>query len=224
MLCAMEILKTELIGFIGARLLGAFSASLRWKRLGFNHLPEKWQAQDPVIICFWHGDQLLMPWFFLYKRPDKDIKCHSLISQHADGRLIASVLSHLSLPSIAGSSTRGGQQAFRSMLRVLKRGGHVAITPDGPKGPRHKVKDGVIKLAQQSGRAVVPVSIAARKHWRFNSWDKMFLAKPFSSATMVVGELLYVPRNLSEVDFNEYKMLLERRLDEAYTKAWENEQ
>lgn len=89
-------------------------------------------------------------------------------------------------------------EGFKQLLSDLKRGKTIAIMPDGPTGPRHSVRDGVIHLARLSGAPIVPVSSSATPCWIAGSWDKFNVMKPFSKGVVIFGEPFSIPRNLSD--------------------------
>jgi lysophospholipid acyltransferase (LPLAT)-like uncharacterized protein len=109
------------------------------------------------ILTFWHAHLLLML-HAAYRRP-----ISALVSQSRDGEMIASVFSLYKVSSIRGSSTRGGSEAMRALIRVARQGTNLAFTPDGPKGPPRIVKEGVIFAAQATGLPILPVAFAAKK-------------------------------------------------------------
>jgi lysophospholipid acyltransferase (LPLAT)-like uncharacterized protein len=138
-----------------------------------------------VILAFWH-DQL-----FLMAKGYRGPRVSVLISASRDGEYIARTMANLGLGSIRGSSTRGGRAAFREMLTMARDPVDLAFTPDGPKGPRHMVKDGVAQLARLSGRPVVPMAFVCSRGRRFASWDRFLLPYPFGRAVYAFGEPLY---------------------------------
>ena len=127
----------------------------------------------------------------------------ALISNHSDGRIIAGAIKPLGIDSIAGSSSRGGLEAIYLLVKSIRDGTHVAITPDGPKGPAGIVKGGIIKIAQKGGCNIYPVCIGYEKSWKFKSWDGMLLPIPFSRAVFAMGLPIIIPTRCSDDD-NEY--------------------
>ncbi|SMF62347.1 hypothetical protein SAMN06265365_1228 [Tistlia consotensis] len=180
----------------------------RWER----ELPEATRALieggRPCVVAFWHGRMLVMRGAWT----DRPERLHVLISGHRDGRLISTALEGLGFPSVSGSSRRGGATALRAMGRELAQGACVAITPDGPKGPRMRVKPGAIKAAQLAGVPIVPVSGSARPARLLDSWDRFLLLRPFGRARIVWGEPLAVPRRAGEAELEALAEELERRL------------
>jgi len=115
----------------------------------------------PIIIAFWHGRQLMMP--LAYRGSSASI----LISQHRDGEIIARIMKYFGFASIRGSSTRGGGQAVRQLLKVAHQGQDLVITPDGPHGPACRVQTGVVYLAKRTGFPIVPLTFACSKKKSF---------------------------------------------------------
>jgi lysophospholipid acyltransferase (LPLAT)-like uncharacterized protein len=146
-------------------------------------------AEGKLLYTFWH-EGLLAP---LATRP----KIRVLISQHADGELIAQVCQRLGIGVIRGSTARGGCAALVEMIRSADGPTHLGITPDGPRGPRRVLKPGVVLVASQTGLPIVPVGIGFTRAWRFHSWDRFALPLPGSTLTGVIGQPITVPADLS---------------------------
>ncbi len=117
-----------------------------------------------------------------------------MVSQHRDGEFIARAVKLFGIDSLRGSTTRGSLSALRGMVRFYRTGANLAITPDGPQGPRHVVQMGVIELARQTGAPIFPVTYGASCKKVFNSWDHFILPLPFCRVVYMWGEPLFVPR------------------------------
>ena len=163
-----------------------------------------WEEDKRMILAFWHGRLLMIP--FCYK--GKGIKL--LISQHKDGELLARTMKWFGYDTVRGSSTRGGTAAMKAMIRSIRES-DIAITPDGPKGPKYIVQEGTVALARLSGVPVVPVTFAASKKKVFGSWDAFNLPFPFSRGLFVWGEPFYVAK---DADMEEARLELERQMQE----------
>ena len=214
-------MKEVFLGFLASLVLRALNATLRWEKQGLHVDGKHWGYHEPLIVCFWHSDQLFAPWAYLGFAPPANAvgkererrKASVLISEHSDGRIIAEALRFLSIGNIPGSSTRGGVRALVQMKKtILKERVHITITPDGPKGPAQKVKPGIITLSSQTGSPILPFSIAYESCWKAKSWDQMMLPKPFSRARIIGGELMRVPSDLSQEDLKDYSEKLEKEL------------
>jgi lysophospholipid acyltransferase (LPLAT)-like uncharacterized protein len=150
-------LKLVLIPPVGAVLIRGLGKTLRPTGQGFRKMQEASGPGRPAIFAFWHSQQLMMSLF--YRGPG----AHVLISQHRDGELIARIASRFGLRSVRGSTTRGGTAALRRMIALGRAGTDLAVTPDGPRGPRQVVQAGVIHLAKATGLPIVPLALAYSK-------------------------------------------------------------
>lgn len=166
-----------------------------------------WAKGERIIFAFWHGRLLMMP--FAY--PGKPVA--TLISQHRDGEYISRIAVVFGSRVIRGSATRGGVRAFKQMILALKEGLDLVITPDGPKGPRAKVKSGVIELAKLTGAPIVPVTFSAARRRSLKSWDAFLLPLPFSRAVYIWGEPIYVDPTATKEEVAKHQELLAVRLD-----------
>ncbi|HTH16911.1 MAG TPA: lysophospholipid acyltransferase family protein [Magnetospirillum sp.] len=171
-------------------------ATGRWQVVGGDIPARYWDQGKPFILAFWHGRLLMMPKCWRQGTP-----IHMLISQHRDGQLIARTVGHFGIRTVEGSSTRGGAGALRAMLKALKNGECIGITPDGPKGPRMRVaSDGIVAVARMSGCPVIPAVYAAASHKRLGSWDRFLVPLPFSKGLILWGEPIEVPREGDEAE------------------------
>jgi len=144
------------------------------------------QPQFPSIVTFWHGRLFLLP-FVLREYAEK---VAVLISRHRDGELIAQIVERMGFKTVRGSAGKGkgGERAFKEMVKLIEEGYIVAITPDGPRGPREVVKPGVAKLAVKTGAPVYPLTFSAEWKFQLNSWDRFLVPLPFSKCRVVLGE------------------------------------
>ena len=197
----LRSLSLTLVPFLGAILIKLLYLTSKkvW------HLPKD-IPDEAVVMVFWHGDLLMQPYvyFKLRKKPNAKV----IISDHFDGQIIAKVMTFFSLGTIHGSSTRNGAKVLINALRQLRDGVDVAITPDGPKGPRHEVQDGVVAIAQKSKAKVMIFSVVPKRYWQLKSWDRFSIAKPFTTIDMYASE----PLDLSELTHDEGKELIKSHL------------
>ena len=200
----------SLIGPIFIFLLGK---TLRIKWIGEENLNPIRKNQGQVIYAFWHGRMLILSYSNRWQ------KIHVLISQHRDGELIARIIQRLGFVSVRGSTTRGGTKAIFEMAKKGASGYDVAITPDGPKGPRFQVQIGTIYIAQRSQIPIIPITNSAKSCWTLSSWDRFLIPKPFSKAVIIIGEPIYVPLESTPQELEEKREGLERRLLELTQKA-----
>jgi lysophospholipid acyltransferase (LPLAT)-like uncharacterized protein len=198
------------LGFAVAWVVKLWIGTLRYRYrpLGPNVDPNQPGFEGRYIYAFWHENMLLLA----YQYGRRDIRV--LISQHADGQLIAEACRHLKFRLVRGSTTRGGAEAVRQMLR-LAGGSHLAITPDGPRGPRRQVQPGLVYLAAKTGLPIVPIGIAFHRAWRMRSWDRFALPHPWSAAECVTAEPIEVPEDADKEQLEAYR----RRIEEAMSRA-----
>ena len=143
---------------------------------------------EPVIMAVWHGELALPPFYYAYVLRGGKPKLHIMISEHKDGEYIARTMKYIGLNAVRGSSTRGGAKAMMQAIKKMREGSDLAITPDGPRGPRHEVADGIVAIAQKQECKIIALSIEASRFWQFRSWDKFYLPKPFSQITFYASE------------------------------------
>lgn len=139
------------------------------------------------IFSFWHAHLLGIAFIF------RDRNVSALVSGSRDGRIAARVARLWKHRIIVGSSSRGGSDALRRCSRVLAKNGAIGITPDGPRGPRHKVKSGVAQLSVMTQTPVVILSMSSDRFWQLRSWDQFIIPKPFARVTVTVHAPLHPP-------------------------------
>jgi lysophospholipid acyltransferase (LPLAT)-like uncharacterized protein len=189
-----------------AWLLGAYIAlvvrTTRWRLEGAGPALAVIGAGQPLILAFWHERLPLLPALFpLAAAAEPRVAALTprvLVSQHRDGRFIGAAVARFGVRMVYGSSRRGGGPALVELLRLLRAGDPVLITPDGPRGPRRVAAAGVAQLAALSGVAVVAVGAASTRHRLLPSWDQMMLPLPFGRGVLAVGAPIAVARGGAE--------------------------
>jgi lysophospholipid acyltransferase (LPLAT)-like uncharacterized protein len=166
------------------------------------------KTDSPFLVAFWHEYILFSPIIFR-KLMGKDEAISVIISEHFDGKVIAKTVSYFDIGYIAGSSTRGGIKALKESFKLLDNKECVAITPDGPKGPRHSVADGIVAIAQKKRVPIVAFSYSASSFWRLKSWDRFLIPKPFSTIKLYASEPFY----LEGLDIDSAKKMIKERLN-----------
>lgn len=181
-------------GFLLAAWLRFCFATMRWTYEGLERAEGVWAAGGGVVVCFWHSRIALSPHAW---RIDRAQPARAMISLSPDGEFVARAVALLGFPAIRGSSGKktkrgvkhkGGAAAFRDVLRWVKAGNCIAITPDGPRGPAQSMAEGAIMLARLSKAPVLMLGLASRPAWRLNTWDTAIVPLPFSRAAIVYGE------------------------------------
>jgi lysophospholipid acyltransferase (LPLAT)-like uncharacterized protein len=198
------------VSFLAAGFIRGLRASVRVRHHGDSR-QRAWEAAgERFILAFWHRHLLLMPYSYNGER------ISVLVSQSRDGELIARTVARFGIDASRGSSSRGGAQGMRSLLRKAGEGYDLAFTPDGPRGPAGVVQPGVILAAAATGWPVQPVALAATRCRRLRSWDRFVVPLPLSTVHFVYGEPLTVARR---ADPGAAAAELARRLDAAEAAA-----
>ncbi len=207
-----RVLRSRIVRNGIGRLVGGYlSLALRTTRWTVEAPDEAWPFMlglegRTAIVAFWHEFLPLVPALWWHaKRASPALTMTVLISRHRDGQMITDIVRRWGVQTIAGSSERrrdagaralrdkGGAAALRSLLGLLRDGSLVAITPDGPRGPRHRVQPGVARLAALSGAPVIAAAACCRPSFRLGSWDQMILPLPFGRGRVVCMAPITVP-------------------------------
>jgi len=170
----------------------------------------------PIIFCVWHNRLALsmVAYTQFAKRFWPGAGLAAMISASKDGGLLAAVLKKFGIEAVRGSSSRRGRQALLESTTWLEKGFHIAITPDGPRGPMYRVQDGVIALAQVTGAPIVPVSARIRGKIHLRSWDRFQIPLPFAQCEMRFSKPVSVPREISEEEKEKIRQRLQAALME----------
>lgn len=174
-------------GCLASRVGTALAATWRFEVVGREHLAGFWPGRRPAIWALWHAHFLPLLW--LHRRGGTTL----LISRHRDANPLARVARRWGYRTLRGSSTRGGTAALLGMIRLLQRGGQVAIAADGPRGPRERAKPGAVAAAAKTGVPIIPVAVAARPAWRLDSWDRFLIPAPWARVRVAYGSPFSVP-------------------------------
>lgn len=186
------------------------SRSLRFKIVNADYVIEEKKKGGNYIFAFWHNQFFAMPYFYCLKLGEFSISVLTSLSR--DGEYISRVIEKFGFNAIRGSSSRKGNTAIRLLIRQLQGGSDVAVTPDGPRGPRHEVQPGIITLAQLSECPVIPVGYQVNRKKALNTWDKFIIPLPFSSGKFIIGNPILVPREATDTQKEEYRKELQKSL------------
>lgn len=175
--------RPKYVGGVLFAFVRTLCSTLRIRTEGY----EKTESYPSRIYCGWHGKSVLFANYFRNKG------IYVLISHSNDGEMQARLFTKLGYQIIRGSTGRGGARALIETIKVLRAGGSMAMTPDGPRGPSGVVQPGIMAMAQKSGAVLVPVGLSAKPRWLAPSWDRYMIPFPFAKAIMLFGEPIAVP-------------------------------
>ena len=197
----LRFLAVLILPFIGALLIRFLYMTNKKK----FHSPES-ITHEPIIFACWHGELLMLPYLYSHYRKIPHAKV--LISSHFDGILISKTIKYFGLDTIAGSTNRNASRVLIQGIKSIKEGYDIGITPDGPKGPRHEVADGIVVMAQKTNTKIVLVEIKPTKYWQLNSWDKFTIPKPFGTINYYSTDTI----DMSGMDLEEAKKIIKEGL------------
>jgi lysophospholipid acyltransferase (LPLAT)-like uncharacterized protein len=197
-------ISPRVTGVLGSALLRSLFATTRVQRKGQEVLE---RMERPVVFTLWHGH--LLP-LIHYHRNSGMV---TLVSQHRDGEHVARVLEKSGFVTVRGSSTRGGVLGLRGLVRKAREGCDVAITPDGPQGPRRRFKPGALLVARLTGHPIVPVAAGISRAWNLGKWDRFLVPKPFATVKIAYGTPMFVPRREEDESTEDIVGRLEQELE-----------
>jgi hypothetical protein len=204
-----EELKIRAWTALALGALWLLGKTTRKRYISAEELLACWQRGEQVILTFWHGRILLMPFPYRTYRGQKACIMNSM---HRDGEIITRVIQRFGVKAVRGSSTRGWMGGLKGMLEAYRQGYDLLVVPDGPRGPRYHVKPGVLQLARATGASVFPVSYGAAWKTTVRSWDRLLIPFPLSRVTYVIGRPIRVPADASPELIEEKRKELEDTL------------
>lgn len=202
--------------------LRVVSLSGRWTVEGGDEARALWRGGKPFILCFWHNRLLMMP--FAWNPPwgargENGAPINMLISAHQDGRLIARTVAHFGISTIAGSDNRNTTSAMRALVRAVRGGQCIGITPDSPPGPRMRAKNGVAVLARLAGVPVIPASYSCSRRRVLGTWDRLVVPLPLSRGVFLWGKPIHVAADADEAAIERARLEIENALNALSAEA-----
>ena len=189
-------MKTELKAFL-LSLLGRWIFQLLFflnkvSIIGEENLLKLIKSGKPIMLCVWHGRLLFPSWYIRHHTT-----LHIISSRHSDSEILAHILRKWGYGLIRGSTNKEGISVIREMTKIFSKGGMIAVTNDGPKGPPRIAKSGSIGLAIKNNVKIITVTGSATKYWQVKSWDRFMLPKPFGKIQIVVSAPMDIAEQLS---------------------------
>ena len=163
---------------------------------GQNNLIDLIKAHEPIMICVWHG-RLIFPSWYLKKKLNN---IYAVASNNYDAEIMSEILKKWGYNLIRGSTNKGGKLVREEMKQIFDNGGLVAITNDGPKGPKKIAKKGSISIALKCKANIITITGSASKYWEFNTWDKFMLPKPFGKISIVISPVINNIKDFHDID------------------------
>jgi lysophospholipid acyltransferase (LPLAT)-like uncharacterized protein len=208
------------VGFTAAEFLRLVRLTNHFE-LDPPDLYERAEPDMPLIVAFWHGHHFMMP--FLKRHYPAAV----LVSRHRDGEINAIAAERLHVQTVRGSGShgndfhrKGGVGAFKLMLRKLDEGVNMALTADVPKVAR-VAGLGIIMLARESGRPILPIAIATSRFRRMNNWDRSVIHLPFGRGVIASGDVIAVPKDADDAEMERLRVQLQDRLNAVTRRAYQ---
>jgi lysophospholipid acyltransferase (LPLAT)-like uncharacterized protein len=197
--------KARVLGGTAVGLILLFGLTLRFRLHAKSALAP--QGETNYIWAVWHNCLFSFP--LIYRKFFADRRGAALTSASRDGAVAAAVVRFLGIAPIRGSNSRRGGQAMLELASWLSEGYDIALTPDGPRGPRYHLSPGLVLLAKRTGTPVMPVSVRYHDCWKLDSWDRFRIPKPFSRIDVHVGPAVVVPADINDQQFEEFRLGIE---------------
>lgn len=211
---ALNSILVRLVPRLVAQVMRVWFLTCRVRVHGPEHFLDPKKTGRPIIASFWHYS-LVYIFYFLRKQ-----SATVMVSASRDGEYVARLAHEFNFATARGSRNNKGVEALKGLLRVLKAQDSVALVADGSQGPPRIAQSGAILLASRTGTPIQPMAWSASRYFTIRSWDRTAVPKPFSRIDYFFGEPMIVPPELKAEGIEEYRLLLEERLNALYRNAW----
>jgi lysophospholipid acyltransferase (LPLAT)-like uncharacterized protein len=205
--------RAKRLGRVIYTLARGLGRTLRLTVQGWEPIERHLREGTGAVMVTWHG-RTLIPANYM-----KDKGFWALISLSRDGEVQAEIFRRFGFQILRGSTSRGGVRAALEAARVVKAGGILAFTPDGPRGPSKKFQPGALLIAQKAGVPIYPAGIAAHPRILLPTWDRYMIPLPFARAVFLIGEPVYVPPEADKDDFARLAEQLEEAINALESRA-----
>lgn len=216
-----NLLYRSVFPYVGLFAVKALSSTYRLRIIDAENESSVLSKDGSIIYASWHQRFFPGITFFARRKP-----IAILISQSRDGEFISHIADILGWCPVRGSSSRGGSEGLQRIKDLSLRGHKIGHIVDGPKGPFGAVKPGLLRIAQVSGKAIVPTITSSENPWIFRSWDRFMVPRPFSRVAIRFGPAFYVPPDLEGDDFERHRLMIEQSMKELYEdtdRIWSDE-
>ena len=205
-------MKTFILKWIGYIILTIIYKTNKFEVFGLQHLKEAQKQKRPIMLCVWHG-RMLYPIFYVAKNK---IKTWAIASPHQDGYIMAQILKKWNVSIIEGSSNKKSKNVIDQIQEIFKNDKQaiIAITNDGPKGPKHIAKENSLKLAKEYNAQIITITGDSTKKWIFKTWDKFYLPKPFGKILINIAPVYQYQDNNLVDSVSSYMVKYEKEISE----------
>jgi lysophospholipid acyltransferase (LPLAT)-like uncharacterized protein len=205
-------MKAFILKWLGYGVLNFIYKTNKFEVHGLENLKAAQDEKRPIMLCVWHG-RMLYPIFYVAKNK---IKAWAIASPHQDGYIVAQILQKWGVSIIEGSSNKKSKNVINQMKKIFEQDHNaiIAITNDGPKGPRHLAKENSLKIAQQYNAQIITITGDSTKKWTFKTWDKFYLPKPFGKIIINIASVYQYKENNLVESVSTYMVENENRVSE----------
>lgn len=211
--------QRNVLRYIGIRFasiaINALLKSLRIEIKNSGHVLKITNEKKNFITAFWHGS-MMIGWFI-----HRNKNFSALVSQSKDGEVLAAILEKWNYHVVRGSSSTGGSEALSTMIELVHKNYSLAITPDGPVGPIHKMKAGAVVTAKKSKVPLFLAGIGIKKKFVLKSWDRFEIPKPFSKVVVLYSDPIFIDDSMDYDATNQKIVECEKLLNKLQKEALE---
>jgi lysophospholipid acyltransferase (LPLAT)-like uncharacterized protein len=211
-----NFLIQKILAFIAAIYIHVVAVTSNIKFIN-NSIPEQyWKNDRPFILAFWHSQLMMISFSWKNKK-----KLNIIASGHSDGRFGAYIGKYFKLNNIP-TYDKHKNISLRPIFKLLQQKDYIGIAPDGPRGPKEKISEGIIKIAKKSKIPIIPIGFWSSKNFQLNSWDSFLISKPFSRCSFVWGEAMVIPEDSTDQEIRNFQKILEDSINECIKAAKQN--
>ena len=207
-------MKAFILKWLGYGVLNFIYKTNKFEVHGLENLKAAQDEKRPIMLCVWHG-RMLYPIFYVAKNK---IKTWAIASPHQDGYIMAQILKKWGVSIIEGSSNKKSKNVINQMREIFQNdsGAIIAITNDGPKGPRHIAKENSLKIAKEYNAQIITITGDSTKKWTFKTWDQFYLPKPFGKIIINIAPVYQYQENNLVESVSNYMIKCENEVSKIY--------
>jgi lysophospholipid acyltransferase (LPLAT)-like uncharacterized protein len=211
-----NFLIQKILAFIAAIYIHVVAVTSNIKFIN-NSIPEQyWKNDRPFILAFWHSQLMMISFSWKNKK-----KLNIRASGHSDGRFGAYIGKYFKLNNIP-TYDKHKNISLRPIFKLLQQKDYIGIAPDGPRGPKEKMSEGIIKIAKKTKIPIIPIGFWSSKNFQLKSWDSFLISKPFSRCSFVWGEAMVIPEDSTDQEIRNFQKILEDSINECIKAAKQN--